>query len=376
MRLADRRFRRSLQTAGAVCLFGAGVLANASAQRSVITGRVVDRDGGTIPGATVRAVAEAGAPLTTTTRRDGTFSLDAERGPYVMVIELRGFHTRVLQQVMPGELRGDLALQIGGFSCDESMGWDRRVRVADVDGRPIPLALVSGGCEPCWTEPDGTCTVRVPRLAYTLWAAHVAFEPATIRSGSSGDTFTLARRRQTTIPKSAVPTVRVVTSWPAWTMELGGTEALVTRFLNDVAAHRFDGWMPEYAEGETAMVFTSRAGTWTMRIVPAASETAAAVRPPLECRLTLSGVEGSVRGLVIEGAVGPMFEAPVDSGDRRPAMLAITRVRSGERTRLDASGVGSERPRPTRMRRWAKSETCAGTLGGQRGAGGPHAVWR
>jgi hypothetical protein len=64
-----------------------------------------------------------------------------------------------------------------------------------------------------------------------------------------------------------------------------------------------------------------------MEIVPAALEAASGARTPPELRLALTGARGFVRGRVIEGAVGPTFEVPVDQSDRRPAVLAITRVR-------------------------------------------------
>lgn len=115
-------------------------------------------------------------------------------------------------------------------------------------------------------------------------------------------------------------------------MELSGSDELISRFLADTDAHRFDGWMPEFAEDNAAMVFRSRTDAWTMRIkalLPIANGLVDSRLARYELELTVSGVDGTVRCRVITGTLGATFawdrSWSTAFWDTRPAVLAISR---------------------------------------------------
>jgi hypothetical protein len=73
---------------------------------SSISGTVVDRDGGAIPGATVVVKNEAGATFDTVTNTEGVFSVPAlTAGTYIVTVSLTGFKTAVIGDVRiaPGQ---------------------------------------------------------------------------------------------------------------------------------------------------------------------------------------------------------------------------------------------------------------------------------
>jgi hypothetical protein len=248
------------------------------------------------------------------TRTDGTFDLDAAPGSYGVLFQMAGYHTRVLQRVLPGKPLTNVLLSVS-FPCEEMATSDQQVRVIDPGDHPVSLSRVSSSCDHCWTSADGYCTVRIPHgypnLPEVASVSHVDFEPTLIRSNSN-ITVRLANRPTTVSAPSAVPTVRVVTSSQAWTMEMSGPDRLLMRFLNDVDGHRFDDWTPGVTEDGTSMHFGFREDDWTFRV------------DAQDVRLTFGGTEGNLgvlRGRVIGKALESKFEQMP-----RLAVLAIFRI--------------------------------------------------
>jgi carboxypeptidase family protein len=105
---------------GMACLLGVGV-ASAQTIRGTLTGTVVDRDGGIVPGATVTATnAATGISTVAQTNESGIYTFTAlQPGEYVVAIELTGFKRVVRSGIVlqiAEATRLDATLEVGAVT--------------------------------------------------------------------------------------------------------------------------------------------------------------------------------------------------------------------------------------------------------------------
>ena len=303
--------RQSLRRAAlalVVCGLMIGLTAHATQQRLVISGRVIDMDGGAAPGVDVRLEAATGVSQATRTDQAGRFSLAAGEGAYRLVARLQGFRTRTWLKVHPGEV-GDMSIQIVNH-CDEVPTGTAVAHVIDANGAPIGDAFVTSLCGSCWTIFNGVCSVTVPNFSSGIWASHRDYQPGRVEFGL----VTLARRTPAVI-RTTLPTVQIVTAWTTWSMELAGRETLVAKFLADVSTRWFEDWIAYLDGGHTTLKFGMRGHQWKISIVSAS-----------QVRVSLPGETDEIDGRIVDGRVGDGFNAPNEFAPAVP-VLEVTRVR-------------------------------------------------
>jgi hypothetical protein len=108
----------------AVALLAAAAPVSAQSSSGILQGRVVDPDGGALPGATITATnTDTGAVRTTATERDGSFRFGAlPAGTYDVVVELAGFSTLNQKGVVVNvSSTRDLELKLQLASVEESI---------------------------------------------------------------------------------------------------------------------------------------------------------------------------------------------------------------------------------------------------------------
>jgi hypothetical protein len=275
-------------------------------------------DGGAASGVDVRIEASMGVSGAARTDAAGRFRIDVSQGTYRLVARLQGFRPRTWLDVHAGDI-GEMAIQPVN-TCDEMATAERAVRVVDRDDSPVAAALVTSNCGSCWTISNGSCAVmvpvntdvRTPALTSAIWASHRDYQAGTT-GGTNQNVVRLSRRIQTPV-RTTSPTVRVVTAWSTWIMELTGQNSLVGRFLTDVGAHRFDDWIA-YVDNRTgALTFRTYGHQWAIR--PTSTS---------QVMLSLAGETGEIAGRIADGRIDDQFGAPSQFARAVP-VLEVTRV--------------------------------------------------